>query len=66
MERIDRMRDNIFKFREDQFRLNIWKMSSAMKVVKKYWSRFSREVVHDSFLELFKLRFNGAEKLDVV
>lgn len=55
MEHIDRMRDNVFKFKEDQFRLNIRKRSFAMKVVKKIL-----EQVHEPFLELFKVRFNGA------
>ncbi|KFQ22926.1 hypothetical protein N332_03479, partial [Mesitornis unicolor] len=48
-----------FKLEKDRFTLNIRKKFFNMRVVD-HWHRLPREVMQATFLEIFKVRLDGA------
>jgi len=55
----DRTRSNSFNLREGRFRLN--ETFFTTRVVKQ-WNRLPRKAVEAPFLEIFKVRLDGAEQ----
>ena len=55
----DGRRGNGFKLKEGRFRLDIGKKFFTMRLVK-HWHGFPREAVDPQYLEVFKIRLDGA------
>lgn len=55
----DKTKGKDFKLKDSRFRLDIRKKIFSVKVVK-YWNRLPREIVSAPFLEVFKVRLDGA------